>query len=43
MNTTQSQGHLGVLEINGFNSSGFYASDIKAIFEAVSDNVLLSF
>lgn len=43
MDIAQSQGHLGVLEINGFNSSVFYTSNIKAIFEAVSDTVLLSF
>lgn len=39
MDIAQCKGKLGVLEINGFNSSGFYASDIKAIIKAVSDYV----
>lgn len=37
IDVAQSGGRLSVIEINGFNSSGFYASDIPAIVEAVSE------
>lgn len=37
IDVAQSGGRLAVIEINGFNSSGFYASDIRAVVEAVSD------
>lgn len=37
LDVAQSQGRLCVIEINGFNSSGFYASNIQDIVEAVSE------
>lgn len=39
MDIAESGGRYSLIEINGFNSSGFYASDIKKIVSAVSDAV----
>ena len=36
IDVAQAAGHLRVIEINGFNSSGFYASNIHVIVDAVS-------
>jgi hypothetical protein len=39
MDIAESGGRFSLIEINGFNSSGFYASDIKKIVGAISDAV----
>jgi hypothetical protein len=40
MDIAEHQGGLRIIEINGFNSSGFYAADIPAIVAAVSHAAL---
>ncbi len=39
LDVAQCQGELSIVEINGFNSAGFYASDVEAIVAAVSARV----